>query len=74
MAGRLSGAMIVTPLAVSIVSPACDSSQLPPSAEAAMSTMTEPGFILLDGVRGDEDRRLAAGDLGGGDDHVHRRR
>ena len=37
--------MIVTPLAVTIVSPACDSSQLPPSALAAMSTITEPGFM-----------------------------
>ena len=38
--------MIVTPLSVSIVSPAFDSSTLPPSAEAAMSTMTEPDFIF----------------------------
>ena len=37
--------MIVTPLGVSIVSPAWLSSQLPPRAEAAMSTMTEPDFI-----------------------------
>ena len=36
---------MVTPLSVTIVSPACDSSQLPPRALAAMSTMTEPGFI-----------------------------
>ena len=38
--------MIVTPLGDSTVSPAFDSSTLPPSAEAAMSTMTEPDFIL----------------------------
>ena len=38
--------MIVTPFGVSTVSPAFDSSQLPPRADAAMSTMTEPGFIL----------------------------
>ena len=37
--------MIVTPLSVTIVSPTFDSSQLPPSAEAAMSTITEPDFI-----------------------------
>ncbi len=37
--------MMVTPLGVSTVSPALDSSQLPPRAEAAMSTMTEPDFI-----------------------------
>jgi hypothetical protein len=37
--------MMVTPFSVAIVSPAFESSQLPPSALAAMSTMTEPGFI-----------------------------
>ena len=37
--------MIVTRLSVTTVSPAFDSSQLPPSADAAMSTITEPGFI-----------------------------
>ena len=37
--------MIVTPLSVTIVSPTRDSSQLPPSADAAMSTITEPDFI-----------------------------
>ena len=36
-----------------------------------MSTMTEPGFILPTAVGGHEDRRLAAGHLGRGDDHVH---
>ena len=36
-----------------------------------MSTMTEPGFIAADGLGGHEDRRLAAGDLGGRDDDVH---
>jgi hypothetical protein len=36
--------MIVTPLSVVVTSPATVSSQLPPLA-AAMSTMTEPGFI-----------------------------
>src|SRR3954451_20131842 len=45
VAGRLSGAMTVTPLSVTTVSPALDSSQFPPSADAAMSTITEPGFI-----------------------------
>ncbi len=45
MAGRLSGAMIVTPFSVTVVSPARDSSTLPPSALAAMSTMIEPLFI-----------------------------
>ena len=37
--------MIVTPFSVTVVWPGCDSSTLPPSALAAMSTMTEPGFI-----------------------------
>ena len=45
VAGRFSGAMIVTPLSVTTVSPALLSSTLPPSALAAMSTMTEPGFM-----------------------------
>ena len=43
MAGRFSGATIVTPFSVTTVSPAFDNSQLPPRAEAAMSTITEPG-------------------------------
>ena len=47
------------------------SSQLPPRADAAMSTMTEPDFILPTRLRGDQDRRLAARDLGGRDDDVH---
>jgi hypothetical protein len=37
--------MIWTPLSVTIASPATDSSQLPPRFVAAMSTITEPGFI-----------------------------
>ena len=65
--------MIVTPLSVTIVSPALLSSTLPPSALAAMSTMTEPGFMPFDRVRGDEQRRPAARDLGGRDHDVHRR-
>ena len=36
-----------------------------------MSTMTEPELHLADGLGGHEDRRLAPGHLGGGDDHVH---
>ena len=63
--------MIVTPLSVTTVSPAFESSQLPPSAVAAMSTITEPDFIALDRVGRDEHRRLAARDLGRGDDDVH---
>ena len=68
---QVVGAMIVTPFGVSTVSPAFDSSTLPPSADAAMSTITEPGFICSTASRGHEHRRLAAGHLGGGDDHVH---
>src|SRR5574337_1124780 len=45
VAGRFSGAMIITPLSVTTVSPTLDNSQLPPSALAAMSTMTEPDFM-----------------------------
>jgi hypothetical protein len=45
LAGRFSGAMIVTAFGVSTVSPGRLSSQLPPRADAAMSTMTEPGFM-----------------------------
>src|SRR4026207_1146690 len=37
--------MTVTPLGESLVLPAFDSSTLPPRSDAAMSTMTEPGFI-----------------------------
>ena len=37
--------MIVTPFSVAIVSPGLESSQLPPSALAAMSTIIEPGFM-----------------------------
>jgi len=37
--------MIVTPLGDSTVWPATLSSQLPPSADAAMSTITDPDFI-----------------------------
>mgnify|MGYP006175580775 CR=1 FL=1 len=43
----LLGAMIVSPLSVTCVSSGLDSSTLPPSALAAMSTITEPGFIFL---------------------------
>ena len=63
--------MMVTPFSVTIVSSGSDSSTLPPSALAAMSTMTEPGFMPRDRVRGHEDRRPAAGHLGGRDDDVH---
>ena len=36
-----------------------------------MSTMTEPGFILPTASRGHQERRLATGHLGRGDDDVH---
>ena len=63
--------MIVTPLGVSTVSPAFDSSQLPPSADAAMSTMTEPGFICSTAAAVTRTGGLRPGHLGRGDDDVH---
>ncbi len=71
VAGRLVGARMVTPLSVTTVCSGLDSSTLPPSALAAMSTMTEPGFICLDRSLRHQNRRPSAGHLGGGDDHVH---
>ena len=62
VAGRFSGATIVTPL--SVTDGLAGLRQLAVAAErptAAMSTMTEPGFIFSTAVRGDEHRRLAAG-------------
>ena len=63
--------MIVTPLGDSTVSPAFDSSTLPPSAEAAMSTMTEPDFILPTASAVTSSGGLRPGHLGGRDDDVH---
>ena len=55
------------------VSPAFESSTFPPSALAAMSTITEPDLHRPHGGCGHEQRRLPAGHLGGGDHDVHAR-
>ena len=65
---RLAGAMILTPPS-STVSPALVSSQLPPLSPAR-STITEPGFMLRTPSAVIRIGAGAAGDLGGGDDHV----
>ena len=53
----------------STTDPGCVSAQLPPFS-AARSTITEPFFMLLHHLLGDEDRRRAVGNERGGDDDV----
>ncbi len=48
---------------------AAEPSTLPP-VSAARSTTTDPGFICSTISRGDQQRRVPAGDGGGGDQHV----
>ena len=45
VAGRFPAPMIVTPFSVTICSPGTDPATLPPSALAAMSTITDPAAI-----------------------------
>ena len=63
--------MIVTPLGVSMVSPAF--AQLAVAAERRRRHVDDDRarLHLPDGLGGDQDRRLAAGDLGRRDDDVH---
>ena len=67
--GTLSGAAIDHGAVGRVGLPRPVSSQLPP-ASPARSTITLPGFMRVDGLRGDELRRRAAGHERGGDDDV----
>ena len=67
-AGRLVSPTSVTPCLITVL-PGSVSGQLPPCG-AARSTITEPGFIALHHLLGDQHRRRAAGDQRGGDDDV----